>query len=304
MDKNPFFSIIIPTYNRANNIKHTLDSINKQSFRDFDVIVCDDGSTDYTKQVVDTFLDKFSIKYIWQENWGGPARPRNNGLKIARGEYIAFLDADDWWYPDKLEVVKSYLHDADIVYHDLDIYTEKGKRFFKKFKGRYLTKPAFIDLMKNENALIISSVAVRKNIINRAGGFAEEKSLISLEDFDLWLKISRITEKFTYIPKSLGAYLMRDSNISKASEKQLNRIKAVYDRHFKFLTHEDEQQARMLMSYLLGRTKQKIGLLKEALELFKTSSRSNNTKIKIRSICWVIYLNIIVKLTKRVGNIV
>jgi len=299
MANNPVFSIVIPTYNRADKLKRALISIDKQSFKNFEVIVCDDGSTDHTKRIINDFCNKFDIKYIWQEHWGGPARPRNNGINNARGEYIAFLDADDWWYPNKLKIAKEHLNGTDILYHDLDIYTKSGKMLFKKFKGRNLKKPVFVDLMRNENALINSSVVVRKDIVERAGGLIEDKTLVSLEDFDLWLKISRVTEKFTYIPKSLGAYWLGKENISSASEEKIERLNRLYDRYLPFLIVKDKEQAKMLMSYLMARTKQKIGLLDEALQLFRFSAKSKNMRIKIRSICWVVLLSIFNNFSER-----
>jgi len=86
----PMFSIIIPTYNRAERLKIALESIFNQTFQDFEVLVCDDGSTDHTKDVVQLFVDKLDLTYIWEENWGGPARPRNNGIKKEKANGCAF----------------------------------------------------------------------------------------------------------------------------------------------------------------------------------------------------------------------
>ena len=162
---------------------------------------------------------------------------------------------------------------------------------FKKVKGRHLKRPVFYDLMINGNVIFPSAVVIKKSLVDQVGGFVEEKSMISVEDFDLWLKISRITQKFAYLPKVLGVYYASGGSISKASTEQLNRIEAVYARHIKFLTAEDQKQAKMYKSYILARTKQKIGLFKEALVLFKISSQSKNRKIRIRSIFWILYLS-------------
>lgn len=293
MAKKPLFSIIIPTYNNARRLENALESVRNQIFRDFEVIVCDDGSTDNTKDLIFSFSGKLDINYIRQDNWGGPARPRNNGIKAARGEYIAFLDSDDCWYPSKLQIANYYLNKGDILYHDLDIHTPQGRRLFKKVKGRHLRKPVFADLMKNENALITSSVVVRKNIIEKAGGFSEEISSLPLtcvEDFDLWLKIARLTDKFVYIPDSLGVYWVGGNNVSQASERLIKRLNAVYGRFIPLLEEEDRKQAQMLKAYLLARTKQKMGLLKESIDLFRSSINSRNKRIKLRSFVWIIWL--------------
>ena len=99
---NPLVSIIIPTYNRAEYLKRALKSVFSQTFKDFEVLVMDDGSTDNTLEIVESFKEE-RIKYEWAENFGGPAAPRNRGLRFARGEYIAFLDSDDEWITDKIE---------------------------------------------------------------------------------------------------------------------------------------------------------------------------------------------------------
>lgn len=298
MRENPFFSVIITTYNCANLLKRALNSLCEQSFKDFEVIVSDDGSTDTTKHVVDSF-DCLDIKYLWQKNWGGPAKPRNNALKVSRGGYIAFLDADDWWYPKKLRVIKEYAGNKDVIYHALDIYTPKGKKLLKKVGCRRLKEPIFSDLMRNGNVIFPSAVAIKKDIIEKAGGFTEDKSMISVEDFDLWLKISRITEKFFYIPRSLGAYYMSDENISHASTEQINRIKSVYARHLRFLNGREKYYAKAYQSYILARTMQKIGLHDEALRFFRASRGSINQNIRLRSIIWIFYLLTINKLKRK-----
>jgi len=294
MDKAPFFSIIIPTYNSADKLKNALDSVMQQTFKDFEVIVCDDGSTDHTREVVNGFSSRLNIKYLWGEHWGGPARPRNNGIKAAQGDYIAFLDADDQWYANKLEISKRFLSDADVVFHDFDIYTPRGRTRFKKIKGRYLRRPVFVDLMRNENALTNSGVVVRKSILEEVGGL-NEGFLTCVEDFDLWLKISRVTEKFTYIPKTLGIYWLGSGKVSEPSERIAERTEFVYNKYFNFLKDEDRRQSEAVLCYLLGRIKRIMGLEKEALKFFKISVKSKNLKFKIRSIYWILLLNCFIK---------
>jgi glycosyltransferase involved in cell wall biosynthesis len=96
-------SVIIPTYNQSKDLNRCLLSLVDQTFKNFEVIICDDGSYDDTKQIVRQFHSKLEIKYLYNANFGGPAHPRNCGIKAAKGEYIAFLDSDDWWCNNKLE---------------------------------------------------------------------------------------------------------------------------------------------------------------------------------------------------------
>ena len=97
----PFFSVVIPTYNCANKIHRAIESVLSQSYSNFEVLVMDDGSTDNTEEIVSSFRDN-RIVYDKDSNFGGPARPRNRGIAIAKGDWICFLDSDDFWKKDFL----------------------------------------------------------------------------------------------------------------------------------------------------------------------------------------------------------
>jgi glycosyltransferase involved in cell wall biosynthesis len=292
MNNNLFFSIIIPTYNRADKLKRALDSIANQTVKNYEIIVCDDGSNDHTSQIVHSFDKRINIKYLWEENWGGPARPRNRGIKNAKGEWICFLDSDDWWYPDKLEVISKHLHDGDILYHDLHIYNKKGKTF-RKILGRNLNTPVFVDLMTKGNALATSSVVVKKAILNSVNLFDEDKKFIAVEDFDAWLKIAKVTEKFVYVPLSLGGYWMGEGHATEVSEKQIERLADLYKKYEMFLSAEDKIQANAINSYGMGRIKWKLGSYDEAIILFKLSLKSKNFEIKIKSLIMIILIYVV-----------
>ena len=113
------FSIIIPAYNAAKFIERALDSVRKQSYGNYEVLVINDGSVDDTEQIIGQYKDKypkFSINFFSQENKGAGGA-RNKGIYNANGDYIAFLDADDCWYPEKLEKVNNFL----IVHPEIDV---------------------------------------------------------------------------------------------------------------------------------------------------------------------------------------
>jgi len=104
----PFFSVIIPTYNRREFLKKAVDSVLSQTFKNFELIIVDDGSTDDTQSLLDWYQES-RIKYIYQKNHG-VAHARNRGLEKTRGEWVAFLDSDDWWLPRKLERADEYIN--------------------------------------------------------------------------------------------------------------------------------------------------------------------------------------------------
>jgi glycosyltransferase involved in cell wall biosynthesis len=215
------FSFVIPTYNRAERLDLALKSLTCQYFKDFEVIIADDGSTDSTKDVVDKYRSILDLKYICNENWGGPARPRNKGLKIAQGEWVCFLDSDDQCFPEKLQSVIPYLSEFDFIYHDLVVFDSNGDT--GRFKTcRQLTLDPCIDLLVNRNGICNSGVIVKRDLVIQAGGFSEDKTLIAIEDYDLWIKLSMITTRFFHLAKPLGAYFVGGNNIS---SNYLNRNK-------------------------------------------------------------------------------
>lgn len=212
----PRVSVVIPTHNRARDLPRCLQSLAEQTRKDFEVIVCDDGSTDDTRDVVNAFVGDLDIAYDLAERWGGPARPRNRGIAQARAPYVAFLDADDWWAPRKLAMSVPYLDGgADVVYHDLFLVTRENQRvLFKRARARDLSPPAFLDLLMNNNALPLSSVIMRRSLLMTIGGMPEDRELIAMEDYDCWLSAARVTEKFVRVPKTLGYYWAGGGNIS------------------------------------------------------------------------------------------
>ncbi len=214
-DFSPFFSVVIPTYNRAGLLKRALESLVKQTYRNFEVLVCDDGSTDNTEEVVHSFSDKISVVYTRNENGVGPSRPRNIGIKKAAGDWICFLDSDDAWFPEKLEKVVPYTKDFDFIYHDVGIgnINEAGGQ---SIPGTTLKSPVLRNLLL-ANTITTSSVVVRKSILLQTSGFSEKYFVA--EDYDLWLRIAEITDRFYRIPIVLGEYY------SDASSLHYNGIK-------------------------------------------------------------------------------
>lgn len=218
-----FFSVVIPTYNRVDKLCRAIDSVLAQTVDCYEILIMDDGSTDGTNNLIERYSDP-RIIYEWGENFGGPAAPRNRGLAKAKGEWICFLDADDWWSKDKLKVCFDAITcEVDIIYHDMQI-VGGSKKFFKKYiRSRSLTPPVLTDLLVGGNVISNSSVVVRKSILDSVGGISEDRQLIAAEDYNTWLKISAISDKFLYIPSPLGYYLDHNENISKKDMSKIVR---------------------------------------------------------------------------------
>jgi glycosyltransferase involved in cell wall biosynthesis len=217
----PLVSVIIPTYNHANFLGKALESVIHQTYNNWEAIVIDNHSTDETNKVIDKFKDS-RIQYFKISNDGIIAKSRNFGINAAKGDWIAFLDSDDWWTKDKLEIcLKNIDEEVDFIYHKLEIIYDNSKSYLKRKKivGRHLNKPVLNNLLiseiKDGSAIGNSSVVVRKNILNKIGGISENKKMVASEDFNTWLRVAKITDQFKYIKSRLGYYLVHDKSSQK-----------------------------------------------------------------------------------------
>jgi glycosyltransferase involved in cell wall biosynthesis len=287
---NPLVSIIIPTYNRAEDLKRALQSVFSQTFEKFEVLVMDDGSTDNTSEVVENLNDA-RIRYEWAKNFGGAARPRNRGLRLARGKYIAFLDSDDWWKPKKLEVSLKYLRQGvDVVYHDLHMVTKPHQKiFWRKGRARNLKSPIFYDLLENGNGLTNSSVVIRKDLLDMVNGFSEDENLVAAEDYETWLRVAKVTEKFQKIPQTLGCYWAGGGNISNPN-RALKYIPALEKLYVDTNPGLDAKHSIFWLNYLKGRAYfclKDYGMAKVYLDLNRWSRAPLLMRIKT---CWMLLL--------------
>jgi len=187
----PTVSVIIPTYNMARYLPEAIESVLNQSFKDFEIIVVDDGSTDNTKPIIESFQDK--IIYLYQSNRGESAA-RNLGIKKAHGEFLAFLDADDKWLPDKLnlqvEVFKNNPTIGMVACGAMGI-DESGK-FIKQYVPKnFASHNSLLKALSISQIIPGSSsgVLVRKKCFETVG-FFDEKIKIG-PDWDMWLRIAK-----------------------------------------------------------------------------------------------------------------
>lgn len=218
----PKVSVIIPTFNCGNYISEAIDSVLKQSFKDFEIVIVDDGSTDNTKSVIDKYKERnYPIKYIYQEN-KGPVYARNMGILKSSGEYIAFLDSDDVWMPDKLKVQMELFegyNDVYFVYGDICDYD--GEKVYQR--ERINLKPSiraklsgriFVPLFKREIHIPISTAVVKKECFEKVGLFDEKMNKMCSEDREMWL---RITNKYKahYIDEAMAYFRLRSESRSR-----------------------------------------------------------------------------------------
>jgi len=212
----PLISVIIPAYNVSAYIGDALRSVFLQHFKSHEVIVVNDGSTDTPEleRVLEPYRDK--IHYIQQENRGISAA-RNAALRIARGELIALLDADDIWHEGKLTEQLAFMKQGqfDMVYGDALLIGDVPWPAGTTFMGRSpsdgpVTLNSLLDLSVT---VVVSTVIMRKDMVEQVGGFDEEDRNIT-EDFDLWLRLARAGARIGYQKKVVAEYRYRSDSVS------------------------------------------------------------------------------------------
>jgi len=207
----PIVSVIIPTYNRKDLLERAIKSVLSQTFQDWELIIVDDGSTDETRDLVENFqrVDP-RIKYIWQNNSGAPAKPRNVGILNSSGEYIAFLDHDDEWLPIKLEkqlIMLESLPEVAFVSCNVIVLSPKKNEFIvsPKYKGEKFVKK----ILEKNLILTASSVVIKRWVFEKVGLFDENFKFA--DDWDMWLRIA-LKYNFDFVDKPLVKYYWHGEN--------------------------------------------------------------------------------------------
>jgi glycosyltransferase involved in cell wall biosynthesis len=202
--------VIIPAFNMADLITLTLRSVQAQQFVDYEVIVVDDCSTDGTGSVVQGFADSDSrIRYVrLDSNSNLPAVPRNRGVELARGEYVAFLDHDDLWLPWKLKQQVAALDthpDLALVHSHLWVFSSTSRLIGLRTILPPRRKRADLEILLRQNVIQCSSVMARTHVVRSLGGFDERPELRAVEDYHLWSRIAR-EHRIGYLSEVQGRY--------------------------------------------------------------------------------------------------
>jgi glycosyltransferase involved in cell wall biosynthesis len=229
---NPKVTVIIPTHNHAHFLPECLASVRGQTYSDYEVIVINNGSTDNTEEVVRK-LSWNKLRHHYQNDTGSVAGPRNTGIRLAKGDYVAFLDSDDLWYRNKLEqVMKVLISDKsiDIISHDLYM-TRQGKE--KKLVRCGPLKENMVKSLLLNNCLLGSATVVKTNTMREVGGFDDSKDFVHVEDCEAWIRIAYLGRKFFFLNEVLGEYRVHSANLSNDFECVLKNAKNIIDKHYK-----------------------------------------------------------------------
>lgn len=251
MDQKVIFSVIVPAYNSGKLLPNLFDSLRNQTLQDFEVIICDDGSTDDTQSVVKTFEATLNIKYIKLKNHGGPAGPRNAGINIASGKYCAFLDSDDEWYNNKLSYVLETLNKGyDWIYHDLNIVRDGIKVGVVEARD-YNKENAVVSLLTNFNPIPTSGMVVKTSLLRQVGLFKVESEYHFVEDYDYWLRLVKINTNSFAIKTSLGIYNDHVINNSKRID-QIEKLGNLYDLYNKDIKSSEVEMSKKYAQFSLS----------------------------------------------------
>ena len=220
MNKNEeevLVSIIMPAYNAANYIQEAIDSVINQTFLGWELIIVDDGSTDHTKEVITkNVLVDHRIHYYYQKN-GKQGKARNLAISNSNGEYVAFLDADDLWIPQKLEIQLLEIKEknVDLVFSDSYIFSAQHQVHSNKRMhtiNRFLQGDEAIQLFLVGNRIPNLTVLAKKEKIIAAGGFTTIKNIQNAEDYHLWLKLLIDGCTFYGSDKTLAYYRVHEDS--------------------------------------------------------------------------------------------
>jgi glycosyltransferase involved in cell wall biosynthesis len=277
--------VIIPAYNTAPFISEALQSVFAQTFRDFEVIVINDGSPDTEELKAVIAPNRRSIVYIEQEN-RGLAGARNTGIHAARGEFVAFLDSDDCWLPELLNEQLSLLRQdpmADLVYADAAIFGEHisgtSTSLMQSHRAPSEVPVTFESLLAERCQVIVTTAVARKQVLLDAGLFDE--ALQAVEDYDLWLRLAHRGARIRYQRKVLARYRIRSGSLSSSQTRMYQNLVRVLEKAGRtldlpestgLLLQERLMRARALLDKAEGEEYLSAGQLAEASDSFERAN--------------------------------
>ena len=227
------FSVVIPVYKAEKYIKKCLDSVINQSYKAYEIIIVNDGSPDNCDEIIKAYIKEHpdnEFKYLNQVNQG-PAIARGKGIELCTGDYVAFLDADDIWYPDKLEVVKQYIQtkNTDMYYSDEVEVKIDGTR--RKLEYGEIEGDPIVYLLQHGNQISTSTCVVKTEILKQNHSFYD--GIKYCEDFACWISLLNSGASIVHIPQSLGEYIRNSDSLTISDmefmRKTADRLLDFYD---------------------------------------------------------------------------
>jgi glycosyltransferase involved in cell wall biosynthesis len=267
-DGRPYFSVVMAAFNYGRFIAEAMRSVTAQTFADWELIVVDDGSTDDTPDVVRPFLADPRIRYHRHENRGQPAT-ENVGVGMARGDWIAFLDADDRWFPEKLARQVSLIErnpSVSVVYGELMLMDPNGNPLPTPLRTQY--RGYIVKELFRQNEIPFSTAVVRRSVIEEVGGFNAEYR--HANDYDLWLRVAASGHAFDFVPEPLVWYRTGHPNLSSRGDVQLGTALTIMDR---FVDAYPDLLQRRWIDRCYSETYCHLGMVFQAKGLLLSASR-------------------------------
>lgn len=275
---NPFYTIVIPTFNHAPLLKKALDSVLSQSFSDWEAIVIDNCSDDNTAEVIAGYIDP-RISYFQIQNHGVIAASRNLGIRHAKGSWIAFLDSDDVWLPTRLNKLYEFIKKFEKIdvwsTNEVLVNLNTGQK--KNIKYGPNSNNMYQKLLKYGNCLSPSAAIVKKSFLYKNRIYMRENyEYITAEDFDFWLLLAHSGAKFKFLNCIEGQYTVHSANNSTQINRHENAIRNVlHDHVFHIQIFEEKNtlwkkiEVRILVEKYLRRLSSGGGYLSGAHGLLK-----------------------------------
>lgn len=224
----PLVSVIIPSFNAEDTIQDTVNSVLNQSYKNIEIIIVDDHSTDKTIEIIEE-ISKANSKvqsHVLDKNFGGPAKPRNLGIEQSKGEYLAFLDADDIWHPEKLKIQLEYMSSNGAIISCStreNFYKTNELQKFPEFSQPSAETFSYVQLLQ-KNWTNTSSMMLMKEFLG-ALRFSTDKSLIAVEDFHLWCRFLKKNDTLMHIiNEKLLYYRLLETSISRNKVKMIRKF--------------------------------------------------------------------------------
>lgn len=288
----PYFSVITSAYNAQDFILTALNSVKAQEEADYEYIVVDNGSNDNTLKLIACFIaenPQMNIRLVHFDVNQGISGGRNAGLEKALGQYVCFLDADDYWYANKLSSVKEAIENNKG--YNVFCHWENHVENQSSVLGAYRdvdNRDAYRDLLFNGNCLSTSAMTIETTLIKESGGFSI-KLVMGEEDYDCWLRLARNGARFYMIKKPLGVWLIRQDSISSKHIKHTYAVIDMLQPHYDcFLAYTENKllakkmrrrtKARNLCG--CGRAVSLAGDRKTGSELYKKAIKADKTFLK------------------------
>ncbi|MDB2389753.1 glycosyltransferase [Alphaproteobacteria bacterium] len=280
IETSPLISVVIPTYNHADFLKVAISSVIEQTYQNFEIVIVDNNSNDHTNEVVNSFNDD-RIQLHKIDNKGVIAASRNLGVDHAKGDWIAYLDSDDNWYPSRLRCLVDAMHGdskCDVISNDEyrinNLTGKKTKLIYGPVEGE-----TYRSLLLFGNRLSTSATLVRRGfLLKNEVRFNESSKFVTVEDFDYWLQLALLDARFKFVHSFEGEYLVHGANSSGYLERHKKN-------EFNLLRyHVFEVQGFQRDKGKLWRSVQAAFLFREAYQKLKSGSILPFVKTLLNSI--------------------